>query len=445
MRNTFKSPLRGRPPVRRESLDTRSDDHAHEFMSVSLREPNRLVENLDAAVFIDSPDKPDLTATERQRVSKTDRLGQIAHTGFEEGAFVLPDPFSSQVGVVGLLEGLRALLKLPQRPKSVPLPDFLLPQSVVTLDGRIGGGPPLGGKDRDHPTGQTEADQLSQCPGVHPPPGQAHVVVHLQKSWNPVASPVPLEKYQDPLHPAIGLLGACDQTGDAIFAVEDHDRMLSGQVMSHDEVDLVNVVLFPGRWTRQSGSCPRPVPTSARQKFVANQNPMDCPDAVQGTDTQVGQLVENGFRTPEPQRVSFALELAMNANDQTLEGCTDPPGDDMGAMRPILIPQRLSTAIPACPSINPFPTSLQRAGHPTDGLFLQPETNALFPFLDQPRSFFDSFTCPPLSSEGLYPINCPGSVGSFTVTDHLSCDPYVVLCQPEAGFRAGLDIYPRLG
>jgi hypothetical protein len=41
---------------------------------------------------------------------------------------------------------------------------------------------------------------------VPPSPRQAHVVVHLQKPWDPVLLPVPLQKGQHPLDLSIGLL-----------------------------------------------------------------------------------------------------------------------------------------------------------------------------------------------------------------------------------------------
>jgi hypothetical protein len=113
----------------------------------------------------------------------------------------------------------------------------------------------------------------------------------------------------------------------------------------------------------------------------------------------------------------------MDTTDQPLERQTDLPRNHLGSMRSILPPQLLPSLVPFRPSIHPRSASLQDAGNPTDRLPLQPESDTSFPFIDQPRSFFASYADPPW--EGLYP-NCHESVGSFTVTDHLSCDPYEI-------------------
>jgi hypothetical protein len=419
MSNAFKFSIWGRPPIHREGLGACSDDHPHEVVRVLFGKPNRLVEHLDGAVFIKAPYEPDLSTTERQRVSKTEVLRQRSHTGLQASPFALADQSPSQVGIVGLLKGVRMCLKLQQGPKSIPLPDLLLPQAVVPLDGRIGGGPPLWGKNRNDPTGQTQSDQLSQTPGMHPTSCQAHVVVHLQKPRDTMSAPVLGQKGQHPLNAPIRLLASCDQTRGPILPVEDNDGTTRSQIMPHDEVDLVDVVLPFGNWTRQCRPLPGSVPTLSCQKLAPNQNPMNGPDARHRTDSQLGQLVVDRLGATESQRIPSALELAMDTTDQSLERQTDFPRNHLRSMRSILPPQLLSSLVPFRPSIHPRSASLQDAGNPTDRLPLQPESDTSFPFIDQRRSFFASYADPPW--EGLYP-NCHESVGSFTVTDHLSCD-----------------------
>ena len=332
MRKTFKFSIWGRPPVHREGLGACSDDHPHELVSGSCGKPNRLVENLESAVFINAPYEPDLSPTERQRVSKTEALRQRSHTGLQESPVALADQSPSQVGIVGPLKGARMFLKLHQGPKSIPLPGLLLPQPVVTLDGRIGGGPPLWGKNRNDPTGHTKPDQLSQTPGMHPTSCQAHVVVHLQTPRNTMPAPVLGQKGQHPLNAPIRLLASCDQTGCPILPVEDDDGTTRSHIMPHDEVDLVDVVLLFGHGTRQRRPLPGSVPTRAGHQVVTHQDPMDRPDHVQGADSQIGQFVVNRLGATESQRIPSALERAIDANDQPLERHTDLPSHHMGSM-----------------------------------------------------------------------------------------------------------------
>lgn len=71
MRDPFDAHLMGRGPVHRKGLRAGPNDHANKLMGIACGEPNRFVEHLDVAVFIDSPDHPDLSATEWQRVGHT--------------------------------------------------------------------------------------------------------------------------------------------------------------------------------------------------------------------------------------------------------------------------------------------------------------------------------------------------------------------------------------
>lgn len=400
MSNAFEFSTFRCPPVNRKALRSCSDDHPHEFMGISLRESKALIEYLDAALFIDSAYKPDLTSTQRQRVNQTDSLGQITQPGHKQSALPLTAQPSFEVGVVGLLEGLRTRPQLSKRAESIPLPDLLLPKPVVALDQGIGGGPSLGSKDRDHPAGQTEPDQLPQTSTMHPASRQAHVVVHLQKSWDTMALPVCLEKSQYALDSAIGPLGSTNQARRHILAVQDHHGAPRSQVVPDNEVELVYVVLSTGSWTGQDRSLARPVPALVGQQLVTRQNAMNCPDAVQGADSQIGQLVVDCLRSIESKRVSLALELGMDSDDQAFEGVAHTssyPVRPLGAIQKPCLP---CVAIPTNPFVNPLPTSSQLSGNPTGWLFLQPQTDASFPFLDQSGTFFDSYTYPPYLLEG---------------------------------------------
>ena len=242
--------MRGIPPVYREALGSRPDNHSHKFMGVSLGEPNRFVEDLDLAVFIDFPYKPDLTPTEGQRVSPTDLLGRIAQPGLEQSALSLADQPPFEVSIVGLLKGLGTLAKLPQRAESIALPDLLLPKPIVALDQGIGGGPSLGGKDRNDPTGQTEPNELPQSSGMHPTSRQTHIVVHLQKFRNTMELPIPCKKGQNALDPSVGFLGSKDKASGHVLAVQDHQGASRSQVVPHNKVDLMGVVLSSGHRAR---------------------------------------------------------------------------------------------------------------------------------------------------------------------------------------------------
>lgn len=71
-------------------------------MRVSLWKPNRLVEDLDPAVLIDSPNTSDLAATELQGVFKTDRPGQMAQMGCEQSRLSLVGQPLSDIRTDGL-------------------------------------------------------------------------------------------------------------------------------------------------------------------------------------------------------------------------------------------------------------------------------------------------------------------------------------------------------
>jgi hypothetical protein len=401
MSNSHEPGLPSRFTVNRQGLWPCPNNPPNEFMRVSLRKPDRFVEDFDVAIFIDSPDKPDLAATERQRVLQPNPLGQTAQTGTKQRRFSLADQPAFQVGVVGVLERLRLCPQLLERSEAIPLPDLLLPQPIVPLDDRVGGGPPLGGKDWNDPAGQTEPDQLPEGPGMLPASRQTHVVVHLQKFRRPVPLPVRREKGQNAMGAAIRFLASGHQTRGAVLAVDNDNRPPRCQIVSHDKVHLMNVVLLSGRRSRQNGSSPRPIPTFSRQQPVSNQDAMDRPEAVQGADGQIDELLIDRFGAAEPQRIASALELAMDLNHQTLEGRTDPSSQDMGTMRPVLIPQRSAQFVPPCPPIHPRAAAPQRTGNPTNGLFLQPQADASLSRFDRSRSFFDSYHLPSLSNRGI--------------------------------------------
>lgn len=401
MSNSLEPGLPGRFTVKRQGLRSCPNNPPNEFMRVSLRKPDRFVEDFDVAIFIDSPDKPDLAATERQRVLQPNPLGQTAQTGTKQRRFSLADQPAFQVGVVGVLERLRLCPQLLERSEAIPLPDLLLPQPIVPLDDRVGGGPPLGGKDWNDPAGQTEPDQLPEGPGMLPASRQTHVVVHLQKSRSPVPVPVRREKGQNAMGAAVRLLASGHQTRDNVLAVENDDRTPRRQIVPHDKVDLMDVVLPPGRRSRQHRPSPRPIPTFSRQQPVSDQDTMNRPEAVQGADAQIDELLIDRFGAAEPQRIASAFELAMDPNHQSLEGRTDPSGQNMGTMRPILIPQRSARFVPPRPPIHPGAAVPQDTGDPTDRLFLQPQTEASLSRVDQSGSFFDSYHLPSSSNGGI--------------------------------------------
>lgn len=427
MSNSFEWSMFGGPPVNREDLGSSSDNRPHEFMSVALGELNGLVENLDLAIFIDPADKPDLTTTQWHRVNPTHRLGKISESCLEQSAFPLAYQPSSEVAVVGALESFGAFPQLPKRAESIPLPDLLLPKSVVALDQGIGSGPSLGGEDRNDPASQTEPDNLSETARMHPPSRQAHIVVHLQKSWDTMALPVCLEISQYALDSAIGLFGSANQASRHILAVQDHHGTPRSQVVPHNEVDLMHVVAPSGDGTGQDRSLPRPVPALAGQQLATRQNTMNGADAVQGVDSQIGQLVVDCLRSIESKRICLALELGVDSDDQALEGVAHTSSYPVRSLGAIQKPCLSSVAIPIYPFVDPLPTASQISANPTDGLFLQPQTNASFPFLDQSGTFFGSYFYPPHWWEGIvHPfslaLNCQRCVVSSYVNDVMSCD-----------------------
>jgi len=75
MRDPFDAPLLGRGPVHRKGLRAGPNDHSDKLMGLACGEASRFVEHLNAAVFIDAPDHPDLSATECQRVGHTEGHG----------------------------------------------------------------------------------------------------------------------------------------------------------------------------------------------------------------------------------------------------------------------------------------------------------------------------------------------------------------------------------
>ena len=121
---------------------------------------------------------------------------------------------------------------------------------------------------------------------------------------------------------------------------------------------------------------------------------MNRADAVQGMDSQIGQLVVDCLRSIKPQRVSCAFEPAMDSGDQPLEGVAHPASHPVGCAGSIQKPGLLATAIPMYPFVNPLPTSSQTSGNPTERFLQQPQTDASFPFCDQRRTFFESYYLP---------------------------------------------------
>lgn len=160
-------------------------------------------------------------------------------------ARVLPlmDQPACEIGVVGHLKGVRPGPQVPQGAEAIPLPDLLLPKAVVAFDLGVGGGLPIGHKDRDDSTGQAESNQLPQTAGMESASRQAHVVVHLDNPRTSMTVPVPRQKRQHALDSSVGLLGPADQPRGHVLAGQDDDGTASPQIMSDDEVELVHVVL----------------------------------------------------------------------------------------------------------------------------------------------------------------------------------------------------------
>jgi hypothetical protein len=74
-----------------------------------------------------------------------------------------------------------------------------------------------------------------------------------------MALPVSPQKRQDMLDAPIDRLGPSDEPRRHIFSVQDHHRTPRGQVVPHDEINLVDVVLPLGQGPGQDWSLPRPV------------------------------------------------------------------------------------------------------------------------------------------------------------------------------------------
>jgi hypothetical protein len=90
----------------------------------------------------------------------------------------LMDQPSCEIGVGGHLKGVQPGPQVPQGAETIPLPDILMPEAVVAFVSGVGGGLPLGRKDRDESTDQTQSDQLPQIAGMELASSRAHVVVH---------------------------------------------------------------------------------------------------------------------------------------------------------------------------------------------------------------------------------------------------------------------------
>jgi hypothetical protein len=83
-----------------------------------------------------------------------------------------------EIGFGGHLKVVRPGHQVRQGAEAIPLPDLLLQEAVVAFAPGVGGGLPLGGKDRDDSTDEAESAQLPQTAGMEPPSRHAHVVVH---------------------------------------------------------------------------------------------------------------------------------------------------------------------------------------------------------------------------------------------------------------------------
>lgn len=175
-------------PVYGERLGARSNNHSDEFLGVPQGEPYLFIEDLDMALFIHSPDKPNLPSIKGQRMPPPKIWWQKSQIGFDDSRRSLTVQALLEVGGVGVMESQGTPLQLPQRPKPIPLPDFFLPQAVVALDASVGGRASLGGKDGNHSTGQAQSNHLPQPARMHVPARQAHIVVHSQNRGTPWCS-----------------------------------------------------------------------------------------------------------------------------------------------------------------------------------------------------------------------------------------------------------------
>jgi hypothetical protein len=342
-------------------------------------------------LFISSPNKPDLTSIKGQGMTQPEIWWQKSQIGPDDSWRGLTVQSLREVGVVGVLESQGTLSQLPQRPKPIPLPDFFLPQTVVTLDAGVGGRASLGRKDGNHSAGQTQPNHLTQAARMHVPARQAHIVVHLQKSRDPMVLPIPDQKSQDPLNATIELHRATDQARGQILPVQDHHRTLRRQVMANNEIDLMDVVLLAHHGTRQRRALARSVSPFAGHAMVSNQNPMNRANRRQGGDAQSEQLVANSFGPIETQRVPPTSEPGMGTEHQPFEGRTHASRELVRTFRLLQKPGLPTSLISKNPFVHPLATPLQLPSNPTDRLFLQPQPDAVFPLLDQPKDFFYSY------------------------------------------------------
>jgi hypothetical protein len=85
----------------------------------------------------------------------------------------------------------------------------------------------------------------------------------------------------------------------------------------------------------------------------------------------------------------------MGADDRLLECGRHTPGHRVWSSGSLQKPRRPSLTIPPDPFVHPLPTASQTARNPTDRPLLQPPAYASLAFLDQCRTFFDSYFYPP--------------------------------------------------
>src|SRR5580765_821370 len=104
----------------------------------------------------------------RQSASGWAHGGARAPCAVHAPVLPLMDQPSCEIGVGGHLKGVRPGPQVPQGAETIPLPDILMPEAVVAFASGVGGGLPLGRKDRDESTDQTQSDQLPQIAGMEP-------------------------------------------------------------------------------------------------------------------------------------------------------------------------------------------------------------------------------------------------------------------------------------
>jgi hypothetical protein len=85
----------------------------------------------------------------------------------------------------------------------------------------------------------------------------------------------------------------------------------------------------------------------------------------------------------------------MGADDRLLECGRHTPGHLVWSSRSLQKPRRLSLTIPPDPFVHPLSTASQTVRNPTDRPLLPPPAYALLAFLNQRRTFFDSYGAPP--------------------------------------------------